>query len=216
LKNQSSSWTVCNAADASFFYLPAFHVRVTANGDTHWPLFHDSLARLTASGLPPNWSLSRTLMVLTGDWGTCRMDATFSEALWATHFGLHTDVNGVQCHRKDRYLVLPSHIWRAREMIEHSRARRGESRQLLFTYYGTPHGNGGPARNATISRWAGRLSEGFSVGIYTEEGRSMSDDILNSTFCGAPHGAGWGSRLSYCVLHGSIPVIMQARPSLTC
>jgi hypothetical protein len=36
----------------------------------------------------------------------------------------------------------------------------------------------------------------------------------NSVFCGAPHGCGWGSRLTKCIVRGSIPVILQDETTL--
>jgi hypothetical protein len=208
---QDSAFSACDASDAQLFYLPAFHVRVQANGETLWHVFRQHLANLTATGLPPGWSLNRTLMFLTGDWGPCMMASDFADALWVTHFGLHTDWENKPCHAAGKYVVAPGHQWQARELLREALAAEaaGTPRGLLFTYYGEPHGNGAAARNATIVAWGDRLADGFSVGKYTPPGRSMSADMRNSSFCGAPHGGGWGSRLSNAVLRGCIPVILQ-------
>ena len=208
LKNDTVA-SACDPADAALFYLPAFHVRVNANGETMWHIFRQHLANMTAAGLPPGWALNKTVMFLTGDWGPCMMDPEFADAIWVTHFGLHSDMNNRSCHSRDKYVVAPGHQWQARQFLNDTLATIDAPRGLLFTYYGEAHGNGAPARNATIQHWGGRLAEGFSVGKYTGEGRSMSGDMRNSSFCGAPHGAGWGSRLSNAILRGCIPVILQ-------
>jgi len=206
---QDSAASACSAADAQLFYLPTFHVRVNSNGVTQWHLFRQHLANMTAAGLPEGWALNRTMMFLTGDWGPCSMAPDFAEALWVTHFGLHVDHDSQPCHDPSRWVVAPGHQWKSAELLRDARASADAPRGLLFTYYGEPHGNGAPARNATIQNWGGRLAEGFSVGLYTADGRSMSADMRNSSFCGAPHGGGWGSRLSNAVLRGCIPVILQ-------
>ena len=211
---QDRSWSTCEAADAQLYYLPAFHIRVSTNGETKWHHFVGLLKNMTDAGLPPNWALNRTVMFLTGDWGPCMMMDEFADAVWVTHFGLHSDIYDRPCHAAGKYVVAPGHQWQAHDLIAEAVAGANATRELLFTYYGEPHGNGAPARNATILHWAGKLDQGFSVGLYTPDGRSMSGDMRNSRFCGAPHGAGWGSRLSNAILRGCIPVIMQDNSTL--
>jgi len=136
------------------------------------------------------------------------MPPFFADAIWLSSFGLH------ECHRPGRHVVVPHTEVAAVRWLRDSldRAHFGHVPSLLFTFWGGPHGAGFAARNATIAHWGGKFDRGFSVGNYT--GRNVYEDIANSTFCGAPHGGGWGSRLTIAILHGCIPVVMQDDSSL--
>jgi Exostosin family len=218
------SLTTSDAARASLFYFPLLHVRDAFNGPPDWLRISAALgSAVLHDALSQNWSLERTVLFLTGDFGACgwkeeHYGTLFSTALFVTHFGLHTDMHNASCHAPSpvNWVVAPAPAYGAVEALARARAARASNatRGLFFTYYGPPHGNGEAARAALITHWAGK--PGYSVGATREQidGLESADDVLNSTFCGCPHGAGWGSRLSDAVLRGCIPVIVQDNSTL--
>jgi len=207
-------WSTKDAGAAVLYHLPLLHVRAASNGPPEWGVVIEHFAA-AAPLLPQGWALNRTVLWMVGDMGICDLEgevgATLSEATWVTHFGLHTDVLNRTCHDPNKWVVAPSFSGEFGAMQEQTRQEAGQKRNLLFTYYGPAHGNGEAARSEVLKHWTGRRDLGFSVGENRDfsDGRTMGDDIRNSTFCGAPHGAGWGSRLSLCIALGAIPVILQ-------
>jgi len=212
----STRWLACERAEADLFYVPLFRFRAGVSFRHIQERVHNA-----TDGKPP--PVDKLILLEHHDFGVCERDIRgFEDAIWVTSLGVRVSRSGQPCHRPGKWVVAPGNenlahraYWDTldRERFEHNRAN-------LFVFYGSTwreHGKncyGSKARSALIDTWGGRTDRNFSVGVHTVPGQSADSEMDNSVFCGAPHGCGWGSRLTKCIVRGSIPVILQDETTL--
>ena len=203
----STRWLSCTQTGADLFYIPLFNFRITAQ-----PI-HERVLNATGGSPPP---VNQMVLFEDFDSGGCGIPLEYVDAIWVTSLGaLHRPTGSEPCHRLGKHVVAPGNEQFAHLTLSNTldRVRMGHQRTLMFTFYGKDWNAsdcfGSNARGAVLHAWSGREDINFSVGTWTKPGKSSNKEMENSVFCGAPHGCGWGSRLSKCILRGSIPVILQ-------
>ncbi|GIL78577.1 hypothetical protein Vretimale_6191 [Volvox reticuliferus] len=179
------------------------------------------------------------IVFTTGDKGICFVPRRLSNVIHVTQFGLHTnlyDVNGTflrphpehhptwGCFHPKKDLVAAP--WcdgmvgskDAGQLYEKVVEVQGDApqRDLLFFFAGTVRPNdmaySGGARQALFTHLKELLASGANYSdILFVEGftHNYNELYLRSRFCLAPHGSGFGVRLTLAMTHACIPVIIQ-------
>ncbi|KAG1665066.1 hypothetical protein FOA52_012485 [Chlamydomonas sp. UWO 241] len=174
---------------------------------------------------------------MTGDHGACHLPARYSDLpIKLVHFGLSAPSMPTRfgkaldqdyaCLRPERDVVTPpvtdffpfSKDGGTVELYEHVLANNGSdgrNRTLLFFFAGGVREDdmtiSGGARQAVAKVLRAHANDTEYSDILFKEGRVDNYDqmFLNSTFCIAPYGYGWGLRLPIAVVHGCVPIITQ-------
>ncbi|KAG1665073.1 hypothetical protein FOA52_012492 [Chlamydomonas sp. UWO 241] len=240
LQSFLTDWSVRteNPYEANMFFVPAMLYFYVANVRDPVPHLKHIVTHLQTEYPFWNRTLGKDhFWWMAGDHGACGLyaqEALMDHPIKISHFGLsgpgvefHHDVDqDYACVRPERDIVAPpvADLKFVREgstlaLYEHVLANNGSdgrNRTMLFFFAGgVSHGDNkvsGGARQAIFKVLKAHENDATYSDILFKDGRvdNYEQMFLDSKFCVAPYGYGWGLRLAIAVVHGCVPIITQA------